>query len=173
MKPSIIFLFPYPLNEAPSQRFRFVQYLDILKERGYRFETHAYLSDNAWKILYHPGHFFSKFLRIIRGYLNRLLLLPKIAKFDYVFIHREAAPLGPPIIEFLIAKVLRKKIIYDFDDAIWLPNFSESNKFFSFICYCKCLSPLISIAAPGDLVAFCESNIFFSRNFVRLVMGHE
>lgn len=133
MKPSIIFLFPYPLNEAPSQRFRFVQYLDSLKDKGYRFETHAYLSDNAWKILYQPGHFFSKFLRIVRGYINRLLLLPKIKRFDYVFIHREAAPLGPPIIEFLIAKVLRKKIIYDFDDAIWLPNFSESNKFFSFI----------------------------------------
>jgi len=133
MKPSIIFLFPYPLNEAPSQRFRFVQYLDILKEKGYNFETHAYLSDNAWKILYQPGRFFSKFLRIVRGYLNRLLLLPKISKFDYVFIHREAAPLGPPIIEFFIAKLLNKKIIYDFDDAIWLPNFSESNRFFSFI----------------------------------------
>jgi len=133
MKPSIIFLFPYPLHEAPSQRFRFVQYLDILKEQGYHFETHAYLSDNAWKILYQPGRFFAKFLRIVRGYFNRLFLLPKISKFDYVFIHREAAPLGPPLIEFLIAKVLRKKIIYDFDDAIWLPNFSESNKFFSFI----------------------------------------
>jgi glycosyltransferase involved in cell wall biosynthesis len=133
MKPSIIFLFPYPLNEAPSQRFRFVQYLDILKKEGYRFETHSYLSDNAWKILYQPGRFFAKFLRIVRGYINRLILLPKIKSFDYVFIHREAAPLGPPIIEFLIAKVLRKKIIYDFDDAIWLPNYSESNKFFSFI----------------------------------------
>ncbi|HRG59738.1 MAG TPA: glycosyltransferase [Bacteroidia bacterium] len=133
MKPSIIFLFPYPLNEAPSQRFRFVQYLNILKREGYYFETHAYLSDNAWKILYQPGHFFSKFLRIVRGYLIRLLLLPKVKKFDYVFIHREAAPLGPPFIEFIIAKVLGKKIIYDFDDAIWLPNYSESNKFFSFI----------------------------------------
>lgn len=132
-KKSIIFLFPYPLSEAPSQRFRFVQYLDILKEEGFYFETHAYLSDNAWKILYQPGHFFAKFLRIIWGYFTRLLLLPKINKFDYVFIHREAAPLGPPLIEFLIAKVLRKKIIYDFDDAIWLPNFSESNKFFSFL----------------------------------------
>jgi glycosyltransferase involved in cell wall biosynthesis len=110
-----------------------VQYLDILKEQGYLFETHAYLSDNAWKILYQPGRFFAKFLRIVRGYINRLLLLPRISKFDYVFIHREAAPLGPPLIEFLIAKVLCKKIIYDFDDAIWLPNFSESNKFFSFI----------------------------------------
>jgi glycosyltransferase involved in cell wall biosynthesis len=132
-KNTIIFLFPYPLNEAPSQRFRFVQYLDILKQSGYHIETHAYLSDNAWKILYQPGKIFGKFLRILRGYLNRLLLLPKINRFDYVFIHREAAPLGPPIIEFLIAKVLRKKIIYDFDDAIWLPNFSESNKFFSFL----------------------------------------
>jgi glycosyltransferase involved in cell wall biosynthesis len=133
MKPSIIFLFPYPLHEAPSQRFRFVQYLEILKQQGYRYETHSYLSDNAWKILYQPGRFFSKFLRIIRGYINRLTLLPKINSFDYVFIHREAAPLGPPLIEFLIAKVLRKKIIYDFDDAIWLPNYSESNKFFSFL----------------------------------------
>jgi glycosyltransferase involved in cell wall biosynthesis len=43
-------------------------------------------------------------------------------KFNYVFIHRETAPLGPPIFEWIIAKILRKKIIYDFDDAIWLTD---------------------------------------------------
>ena len=49
-------------------------------------------------------------------------------QYDFVFIHREATPLGPPIIEWVIAKVFRKKIIYDFDDAIWLPNTSQENK---------------------------------------------
>ena len=48
--------------------------------------------------------------------------------YDWVFIHRECAPLGPPVFEFILAKVFRKKIIYDFDDAIWLPNTSEENK---------------------------------------------
>ncbi len=45
-----------------------------------------------------------------------------LSYFDYVFIHREVAPVGPPVFEWLIAKVFRKKIIYDFDDAIWLTD---------------------------------------------------
>ncbi len=36
--------------------------------------------------------------------------------------------MGPPWFEWIAAKVLRKKIIYDFDDAIWIPNTSENNK---------------------------------------------
>ena len=51
-----------------------------------------------------------------------------IYKYDYVFIHREASPIGPPIFEWIIAKIFKKKIIYDFDDAIWLPNTSTANK---------------------------------------------
>lgn len=130
---SILFLFPYPLNEAPSQRFRFAQYLSELRDAGYHVETHPYLSDKAWAILYRPGRFFRKFLSIAKGYLKRILLLRRAGRFDYVFIHREVAPLGPPLLEWVLIKVLRKKVIFDFDDAIWLPNYSESNRFFSFL----------------------------------------
>lgn len=42
--------------------------------------------------------------------------------YDFIFIHREATPIGPPVMEWLLAKVLRRKIIYDFDDAIWLTD---------------------------------------------------
>jgi glycosyltransferase involved in cell wall biosynthesis len=51
-----------------------------------------------------------------------VIALLKSPMYDFVFIHREAAPLGPPIFEWIMAKVLKKKIIYDFDDAIWLTD---------------------------------------------------
>src|SRR5690606_26052851 len=60
--------------------------------------------------------------------LRRWMLLFEIGAYDYIFIHREAAPLGPPVFEWLAAKVFKKKIIYDFDDAIWIPNTSKENK---------------------------------------------
>ncbi|GAA4495749.1 glycosyltransferase family 4 protein [Hymenobacter ginsengisoli] len=65
---------------------------------------------------------------IVQGFIRRLGHLLAAPAYDFVFIHREAAPLGPPLFEWLLAKVLRKRIIYDFDDAIWLANTSEANK---------------------------------------------
>ena len=62
------------------------------------------------------------------GFARRLLLLFSVPTYDFVFVHREVAPIGPPVFEWFIAKVLGKKIIYDFDDAIWLANTSEANK---------------------------------------------
>ncbi len=44
------------------------------------------------------------------------------AQADFILIHREIIPFGPPIIEWFLAKVFGKKIIYDFDDAIWLTD---------------------------------------------------
>lgn len=43
-------------------------------------------------------------------------------KADYIFIHREATPIGPPVFEWLLAKIFRKKIIHEYDDAIWIPG---------------------------------------------------
>ena len=124
----ILFIVPYPPGRAPSQRFRFEQYLPILTARGHRFRLVPFLSAATWDILYKPGHTVAKALGILGGFLRRLLLLFSVPGYDFVFVHREAAPIGPPVFEWLIAKVLRKKIIYDFDDAIWLANTSEANK---------------------------------------------
>lgn len=46
---------------------------------------------------------------------------------DYIFIQRETSPLGPPILAFFLKNIFQKKIIFDFDDAIWIENFSEQN----------------------------------------------
>ena len=47
---------------------------------------------------------------ILRSFLRRWKTIFSMYKYDYVFIHREAAHIGPPIFEFLIAKIFRKTI---------------------------------------------------------------
>lgn len=65
---------------------------------------------------------------ILAGFFRRFLLLFGLGKYQYVFIHREASPIGPPVFEWVITRLLGKKVIYDFDDAIWLPNTSATNQ---------------------------------------------
>lgn len=95
---------------------------------GIEYNYRSFLTPNTWELLYKKGNTGAKIRGIIMGYIRRMILLTKLGKTDYVYIHREASPLGPPIFEWFIAKVLGKKIIYDFDDAIWLPNTSKQNR---------------------------------------------
>ncbi|OWP61478.1 group 1 glycosyl transferase [Hymenobacter amundsenii] len=124
----VFFLVPYPIGKAPSQRFRFEQYFAYLLAKGITYETQSFISDATWQILYKPGHHLRKTFGILSGFLRRFIALSKVAKADFVFIHREASPIGPPILEWIIANILNKRIIYDFDDAIWIANTSETNK---------------------------------------------
>jgi glycosyltransferase involved in cell wall biosynthesis len=124
----ILFLTPYPHGQAPSQRFRFEQYLDLLREEGHELRIQAFLDVQTWTILYQKGHYLSKAWGIAKGFLRRFAILLKLHPYDAVFIHREASPIGPPFFEWLIARGWKKRLIYDFDDAIWLPNTSEQNR---------------------------------------------
>jgi len=129
----ILFIVPYPIDKAPSQRFRFEQYFPALIIKGISTTVKPFLSNEIWDILYLPGRFPRKALAIIGGLFKRFFLLFNLKKYDYIFIHREATPIGPPFFEYFASRWLKKKIIYDFDDAIWIPNFSEANSFFSFL----------------------------------------
>jgi glycosyltransferase involved in cell wall biosynthesis len=142
----ILFVAPYPIGLAASQRFRFEQYFSYLDEKKVEYETASFLSKRVWDVLYAKGHFFKKVFFLFLGYFRRYALLFKVHRFDYIFIHREIVPFGPPILEFVLAKVFRKKIIYDFDDAIWIKNTSESNRFFSIFKWFSNVNYLCKIA---------------------------
>jgi len=64
---------------------------------------------------------------ILQGFLRRIGDIWRARQYDYVFIHREATPIGPPIVEYVLSRLLRKKIIYDFDDAIWLTSSKDAD----------------------------------------------
>lgn len=120
-------MIPAPLHIAPSQRFRLEHYLPFLKNRGITYTVRSFWSVKAWNILFIRGLFFSKLFGLLGGLAKRCIILTKLSKYDLIFIHREAAPIGPPVFEWLIAKIWKKEIIYDFDDAIWLSTSSGAN----------------------------------------------
>lgn len=123
----ILFLAPYPINNAPSQRFRFEHFLEDLTTHGYTWHFQSFLSENGWTVLYEKGNILRKIMAVLNGYLRRIGCLFRLAPYDYIFIHRETSPFGPPIFEFIITKILQKPIIYDFDDAIWLADQTQEN----------------------------------------------
>lgn len=127
----ILFVFPYPVGQAASQRFRFEQYLNLLDSKNIEYCLSPYLDEKSWSIFYKKGFLFLKVIGLFKGMLRRIKSLIEIRNYDFVFIHRESLPVGPAVYEFLIARVFRKKIIFDFDDAIWISNSSESNRFFA------------------------------------------
>lgn len=125
----VLFLLPYPLGKAPSQRFRVEALLPLLDEAGIAYTLRPFMSAATWQVLYKGGSLLQKAAGIFKGFAGRLkTVLFEARSYGHVFIHREAAPLGPPVFEWYLKKVLRKKIIYDFDDAIWIPNTSAQNR---------------------------------------------
>lgn len=127
----ILFLVPYPLHESPSQRFRFEQYFGLLIQNGFRFHVQSFLTASNWRLFFEPGKLISKSWALFSGFLKRIMMLFHLPAYDFVFIHRETAPIGPPVFEWIIAKVFRKRIIYDFDDAIWLTDRTNESRLFT------------------------------------------
>lgn len=132
-KPNILFIAPYPTGLAPGQRFRYEFYYELLSEKKLPFQIHNLLTVSDYQILYQDGKGVKKLLAITQGLLKRALLMFKVSKFTHIFIFREAFFFGPPIFEWIIAKVLRKKIIYDFDDAIWMADGTNESTLWKWI----------------------------------------
>jgi len=130
----VLFLVPYPLHRAPSQRFRVELFLPILEKHNIHYKIQSFLDEKTWDVLYKSGASVSKAWGVLKGFLRRVkAIIWDVPRYEYIFIHREASPVGPPVFEFLISKLFRKKIIYDFDDAIWIPNTSQENKIVSWV----------------------------------------
>lgn len=83
--------------------------------------------------MYEKGAFRKKTHTILTGLIRRTGLFFRLSNFDYVFIHRELVPFGPPVLEWVIAKVFKKKIIYDIDDAIWLADQNKETPFWKWL----------------------------------------
>ncbi|HMU46634.1 MAG TPA: glycosyltransferase family 4 protein [Chitinophagaceae bacterium] len=160
-KVSVLFIVPAPPDISPGQRFRFEHYLSYLSLNGLNYNVSSFYSKKGWDVLYKPGKFAEKFFRTMGGFFRRIKDLFKLPFYNYIYIYREAAPAGPPLFEWMAAKIFRKKLIYDFDDAIWIPITSEQNKialYFRWFSKIGTICKLSHIVSTGNdyLAAFAK-----------------
>lgn len=135
VKKEILFLVQYPENVSPSQRFRFELYYDVMRQNGCSITTQPFIDRKGYTVIFKKGFFFKKSLAVLRGMLRRIQLLFTAGKYDYIVVESGISPIGPPVFEWILAKWLRKKLIYDFDGAIWVPQVSEMNRVYGFLKY--------------------------------------
>jgi glycosyltransferase involved in cell wall biosynthesis len=121
----VLAVVPYPAGRAPGQRYRIEQWTSLLRREGIDVTFSPFLSQRGMGMLYEPGHLPAKAWETLRGYLRRLAEALRRTSADVIFIYREAALLGPAWIERLLA--LRRPLVFDFDDAIYLAGTSQSN----------------------------------------------
>ncbi len=146
--PKILFVATHRPNRSPSQRFRFEQYLTFLKEKGWDCEYSFLISEKADQVFYKQGFLLKKAFIILKGFFIRMSNYINASNYDIIFIQREAFLTGTTLFERRFAKS-KAKLVFDFDDSIWLANVSEANKSFNWM---KNPGKTKEIIAISDLV---------------------
>jgi glycosyltransferase involved in cell wall biosynthesis len=136
-------LLPYPIGEAPGQRYRIEQWAPYLSEWGIDVHFEPFADKRLARLLYQPNAYLSKAVRMLQAWLRRVKVVRRSAAFDVVFLHREAALVGPAWLERLVRR-RNPRIVYDFDDAVWLRYISPRNRYLSYL------------KAPGKTSTICR-----------------
>ena len=127
----ILIIADHRLNRSPSQRYRFEQYLDYFKTVGWGWELSEIITEKDDKMFYNPGNYSKKAWILLKSFFIRFKDLRRAKNFELIFIQREALLLGSSYFEKQFYK--RNKVIFDFDDSIWLLDTSPENKKFEFL----------------------------------------
>ncbi len=128
----VLFVGAHRLDRSPSQRYRFEQYFKYLESNGFKCDLAYIITEEEDKVFYGKGKILAKMFIMLKAFFRRLGHVFKSRKYDLVFIQREAFMLGTTFFEWMFFK-FGPPVIFDFDDAIWLPNVSEGNKKLNFL----------------------------------------
>lgn len=126
MKKKVLIITNHRKDRAPGQRFRFEQYLTYLEENGIEIDFSFLINEKNDSIFYSEGNYIRKVFILLQSCWKRLNNVFHKNEYDVIFIFREALMLGTTFFERRFAKS-KAKVIFDFDDAIWMNQESKSS----------------------------------------------
>ncbi len=114
---------------GPSSYYRVYQFLEKSNQK-YSIDIQYFWGDYYFKYIVNKIGF-QKYVFILPGLfigvLRRLFFLFfKLYRYDAVRIEKDFLPGFPVLFEYFIKFVLKKKIIFEFDDAVFLTNFPRN-----------------------------------------------
>ncbi len=134
-------------DRTPSQRFRIEEFLPYLREQGIETDFSWALSADDAKTFYGKVPASEKAKVVARAGARQVkAVAPHLLRkrYDVIFVQREAFFLGGPWLEWLASR--SAPMIYDFDDAIWVHQVSESNRRFAFLKNVNKVPRLVELA---------------------------
>jgi glycosyltransferase involved in cell wall biosynthesis len=139
----VLALVPAPYDTTPGQRFRIEQWTPHLRAEGIEVELAPFLDAGTETVMRKPGHTPAKAWGVSRALARRLALVRRSRQFDAVYVFREAALAGPPLVETLLAR-RGARLVLDYDDAIWVSYVSPANPY------------LAKLKFPGKTATLCR-----------------
>jgi glycosyltransferase involved in cell wall biosynthesis len=115
----VLALASYPV-EAAATRFRLQQFVAPLAARGIILTIHPFLSSEIFQELYRRGAMVKVAGGLLRSGAQRLIEIASARHADVILIQREAMLFGPPLIEWMMTRGLRRPMVLDLDDATYV-----------------------------------------------------
>lgn len=143
----VLFLSVHRPGRSPGQRFRFEQYLPYLRTQGIECEHSWLLNAADDKAFYGRGSLLPKARVGLKALSIRVrdVLSNALNRYDVVFVAREAMFAGPPLFEELFA-LEGSRLVFDFDDSIWIPAISEANRAFAALKFTHKIDRILRIS---------------------------
>lgn len=129
----VLFIAAHRKDRAPNQRFRFEQYFSFLNQNGFICTLSPLIATPEEDKLFYASA--SRLKKVALGFklaLRRLSDVFRSRSYDIIFIAREAFFARSIFFERLLSAG-KAKIIFDFDDAIWIDAVSKNNAGFSWL----------------------------------------
>lgn len=134
-----ILFVPYGTEKAPATRYRVFQYLPHLKNKDIGYEVFSAISGLSTELMLKSPNFnrIAKLFYYGYIYLERIIrafyIISVAARFDVILMQRTSFPLRLE----KILKMFNSRIIFDIDDAVYLPDKEENGIIFHLKKYMK------------------------------------
>jgi glycosyltransferase involved in cell wall biosynthesis len=126
----VLAIVPYQLDYCAGQRFRIELWAKELAHRGIQVEYLSFTDKDLTDVLHKRGYVVKKGSMILSAFAKQLKNTLTSEKPDLVFIYREAAIIGPAIIERIIRR-WNVPMVYDLDEPLFIPLYSAANGSFT------------------------------------------
>jgi glycosyltransferase involved in cell wall biosynthesis len=141
----VLVLSPVPI-EGAGFRFRIGQYIPALEQQGFQVTASPFFTSDFFDVVYTPGRWLTKLAMFLRQTAIRAREVLTSRQYDVFLVYREAFPIGPPLFERLLVAMTGRPMVYDFDDAVFLPNASHANRLVSALKWPQKVSTLIGMS---------------------------
>lgn len=114
----------YPPGVAPGARFRYEQFVAPLSSLGISVEIDPFFSAAGYRA-YRYGGRGARVVSILGGLLRRLALIVRGPRAGTVWVYKQATPIASRVVEWSMKHIWRRRVVFEFDDAIWRPQFDR------------------------------------------------